>query len=161
LFVAVLVAIGFECGSAPLRLIQVQRSTPDVYTFLGDVRGARQTSAVIELPMASGFSVFYMFWSTRHWRPLINGYSGYAPRDYEETVARMRTFPDGAAIARLRALNVGHILIHEYYYTEKERTALMLAMARSPDVIPLGRYRDWIGTTQVFELTPAAHPRDQ
>src|SRR5262249_49336002 len=155
--IAALVAIAVEGGSAPLRLTPVQRSTPDVYTALDKFLDPQRRSAVIELPMASGFNVFYMFWSTRHWRPLVNGYSGYAPRDYEETVRRMCDFPDADSIARLRALDVRHILIHESYYPPKERIALMLAIARNHDLIPVGKYRDWIGMTQVFELRPAAH----
>jgi len=155
LFIAVVVAIGIECGSAPMRLIEVPRSTPDVYTFLRNLRDRQDGSAVIELPIASGFNVVYMFWSTRHWRPLVNGYSGYTPRDYDDTVKLMDTFPDEASIARLRALNVGHILVHEYYYAARERTALMSAMMQTHELIPAGRYRDWIGTTQVFELRPA------
>jgi hypothetical protein len=153
LFIAVLAAIGVECGSAPIRLIEVPRSTPDVYRFLQ--RERQNGSAVIELPMASGFNVFYMYWSTRHWRPLVNGYSGYTPRDYDDTVELMDTFPDEASIARLRELNVGHILVHEYYYAPRKRTALMLAMMGREELTPVGRYRDWIGTTQVFELRPA------
>jgi hypothetical protein len=155
MFIAVLAAIGLECGSAPLRLMEVPRATPDVYTFLQKVPGKQDQSAVIELPMSSGFNVFYMFWSTRHWRPLVNGYSGYIPRDYDETVKRMKTFPDAASIARLRTLNVEYILVHEYYYGQQERTALILSMVRSRELIPVGRYRDWIGTTQVFALRPA------
>jgi hypothetical protein len=34
----------------------------------------------------------------------------------------------------------------------------MLATARAPDLIPVGRYRDWIGMTQVFKLKPSPHP---
>jgi hypothetical protein len=158
LFIAVLVAIGVECGSAPLRLMEVPRSTPDVYTFLRKLRDRQDGSAIIELPIASGLNVFYMFWSTQHWRSLVNGYSGYTPRGYNYTVKLMDTFPDEASIARLRALNVGHILVHEYYYAPRERTALMLAMMRRHELIPVGGYRDWIGTTRVFELRPA-HPQ--
>lgn len=156
-FIAVLAAIGLECGSAPLRLVEVPRATPDVYRILQQAPDPYDRSAVIELPMVSGFNAYYMFWSTRHWRPLVNGYSGYIPRDYDETVKRMETFPDAASIARLRALNVRHILVHETYYAPKERTALMLAMLRTRELIPVGGYRDWAGTTQVFDLRPA-HP---
>jgi hypothetical protein len=161
LLVAALVAIGVESGSAPLHLTEIQRSPPDVYTVLDRFLEPERGPAVIELPMASGFNVVYMFWSTRHWRPLVNGYSGYAPRDFEETVKCMDTFPDQASIARLRALNVSHILLHGYYYPERERTAVILAAARSPDLFPVGRYRDWIGTTDVFALAPVTQRRER
>jgi hypothetical protein len=72
----------------------------------------------------------------------------------------MDKFPDAASIARLRALNVGHILVHGYYYPERERTALALAAARNPDLVAVGRYRDWIGITDVFALAPATQRRE-
>ena len=158
LLIAVLVAIGIDSGSAPLRQTEVQRSTPYVYTALDTFLDPQHKSVVIELPMAAGFNAVYMFWSTRHWRSLVNGYSGYAPRDFEETVKCLCTFPDAESIARLQALNVGHVLIHEAYYSERERTALMLATAHSRDLIPVGRYRDWIGMTQVFAVKPSTQP---
>jgi hypothetical protein len=158
LLITVLVAIGLESGSAPLRLIEVPRREPDVYTFLKTSPATNTGSVVIEFPIEAGFNPLYMFWSTRHWRPLVNGYSGFTPRDYEETVTRLRTFPDKASIARLAELHVRYILVHEYYYTHSERTALLLAIARSPDLISVGEYRDWIGMTYVFEMKAAALP---
>jgi len=153
--IAVLVAVGLESGAAPLRLMEVPRSEPDLYTFIkraSDRTGSRPV--MIELPMESGFNSLYMFWSTRHWHSLVNGYNGFIPRDYEETVKIMRTFPDDRSIARLRQHNVRRIVVHDSYYSERERAALMLAMAKRPDVIPAGKYRDWIGMAQIFELKP-------
>ena len=34
----------------------------------------------------------------------------------------------------------------------------MLATARSRDLVPVGRYRDWIGMTQVFGVKPSTRP---
>lgn len=158
--ITVLVAIAVECASVPLRLVEVPRQAPDIYVFLGKSLPTDDRSVTIEFPMESGFSPLYMFWSTRHWHPLVNGYSGFTPPDYEETRTCMRTFPDGRSIARLRQLNVKYILVHQAYYSQKERTALLLAAARSPDLIPAGQYRDWIAMTQVFELRPVADPID-
>ena len=140
LFITVLAAIGLESGSAPMRLIEVPRREPDIYTFLKKSPATNTGSVVIEFPLESGFNSLYMFWSTRHWRPLVNGYSGYTPPDYAETMRRLRTFPDKASMARLAELNVRHILVHEAYYSQRERTKILLAIARSPDLIPAGQY---------------------
>src|SRR5262249_54483362 len=147
--IAALVAIGVEYGSSPVQLDEVPTRTPDVYRFVS--RADR--GVVVELPIVEGYlNPTYMFWSTRHWHPLVNGYSGFRPLDYAETVRRMRTFPDAAGIARLRQLDVRYILVHEAYFLEKERTRLMLALAKQPELTPAGSYRDWIGNTRVFEL---------
>ena len=150
----VLVAVGLESGAAPLRLTEVPRREPDLYTFIKNSTDTTGRPVMIELPMESGFNSLYMFWSTRHWHSLVNGYSGFIPRDYEETVKIMRTFPDDRSIARLRRYNVRRIVVHDSYYLAGERTALMLAMAQRADLIPAGKYRDWIGMAQIFELKP-------
>ena len=103
-----------------------------------------------------------MYWSTTHWHPLVNGFSGYIPPDYEETAALMRTFPDDDAIERLRRLGVKYILVHEAFYSSKAYTAMMLDVLRRPELTPHGRYRDWAGWTHLFELqrghaTPASN----
>jgi hypothetical protein len=153
--IIVLVAIGMECSSSPVQLDDVPARTPDVYRFLG----LADRGVVVELPIVEGYlNPTYMFWSTKHWHPLVNGYSGFKPLDYAETLQRMRTFPDDAAIARLRQLDVRYILVHETYFREKERTRLLLALARRPELVAGGSYRDWIGQTRVFELT-SAEPR--
>ena len=150
--IVVLVAIGVECSSSPVQLDEVPIRTPDVYRFLG--RSDR--GVVVELPIVEGYlNPTYMFWSTKHWHPLVNGYSGFRPLDYAETLQRMQTFPDDAAIARLRQLDVRYILLHETYFQQKERTRLLLALARRPELVAAGSYRDWLGQTRVFELRPA------
>jgi hypothetical protein len=152
LFVAVLVAVGVEFGSLPMYLRDVPASAPvpDVYKFVKTLEPA----VMIELP--EPLSPWYMYWSTTHWRPLVNGFSGYTPPDYEKTARLMSTFPDDDAIERLRRLNVKYILVHEAFYSSKTYTAMMLEVVRKPELIPHGKYRDWVGWTQLFELQRAA-----
>jgi hypothetical protein len=153
LFMSVLVAVGVECGSLPMYLRDVPGPVPDVYKILKTMDPA----VVIELPDA--LSPWYIYWSTNHWHPLVNGFSGFAPVDYDKTMRLMQTFPDDDAIARLRRLDVRYILLHESFYTNKAYTALMLKVLNRSDLIPHGRYRDWVGWTHVFELErPAASP---
>ena len=83
------------------------------------------------------------------------------PPDYQKTALLMSTFPDDEAIARLRLLDVKYILVHEAFYPSKDYTTLMLDVLKRPELIPHGKYRDWVGWTQLFELqsaTAAARP---
>ncbi len=144
---AVLVAVGLECGSAPMYLVDVPPPTPDVYRFVKTL----DQSVIIELPMF--LSAEYMYWSTFHWHSLVNGYSGYEPPDYEKTTTLMKAFPDDEAIARLRHLDVRYVLVHESFYTGDGATALLVRTVRRPDLIPHGKYKDWQGWTHLFELT--------
>jgi hypothetical protein len=147
--VAVLVAVGLECGSGPMYLFDVPAPSPvpDVYRFIKTL----DRSVIIELPMF--LSGEYMYWSTFHWHPLVNGYSGYEPPDYEKTTTLMKAFPDDEAIARLRHLDVRYVLVHESFYTGDAATALLVRTLQRPDLVPHGKYKDWQGWTHIFELT--------
>jgi hypothetical protein len=148
LLATALVAIGVESGSSPLALVPQSTDVPPIYQFL-----QRATpSVIIELPMGD-YDPTYMFWSTYHWHSLVNGYSGYTPADVIETTALMDSFPDPPSVARLKTLDVRYILVHQAFYKPAEYAALMDGLARWADLIPSGRYRDWVGAdTQIFEL---------
>ena len=74
-----------------MRLVELPTEVPDVYKYLRTV----DRSVLIELPMVDwDLSTTYMYWSTTHWHQLVNGYSGYAPPDYIDTLTLMQTaFP--------------------------------------------------------------------
>jgi uncharacterized membrane protein (UPF0136 family) len=84
---------------------------PPVYHWL-----ARQQNieAVLELPMVDfNAEISYMLMATRHWKPLLNGFSGYFPDPY----LRFREgccwpVPNPRQLAVLRDWGVTHILLH-------------------------------------------------
>src|SRR5262249_28100306 len=55
----------------------------------------------------------YLFNATRHWRPLVNGYSGLVPASYVTHYEQLRGFPDGRSIDALRSLGVTHVVVHD------------------------------------------------
>ncbi|PWT81645.1 MAG: hypothetical protein C5B57_10085 [Blastocatellia bacterium] len=152
LIVSVLAALALECGAGPLPMDTVPTQLPDVYKFLK----SRNQAVVVELPIDDGYLTrMFMYWSAQHLSRLVNGYSGMIPRDYELTLTRMSRFPNAAAIARLRELEVRYILVHESFIQEQQRLGLILELARRPELLPHGKFRSWVGTTLVFELKPA------
>jgi hypothetical protein len=54
----------------------------------------------------------YVMNSTAHWRPLVNGYSGYIPRGYLDSVAKFASFPAPEAIDAMRSAGVTHVMVH-------------------------------------------------
>ncbi|HUR34339.1 MAG TPA: hypothetical protein VM032_11135 [Vicinamibacterales bacterium] len=128
---------------------------PDVYKV---IRGAAP-GAVLELPLPDlnrlpGWEPFYEAWSLWHWKPLVNGYSGYHPADYLLTVQRMAVFPVDGTLDRLRAHDVRYIVVHRAFYDQEGYARLMLRMAVRPELKPWGAYRDSVGTADIFELLP-------
>jgi hypothetical protein len=73
-------------------------------------------AVVVELPFYSGPAAFlhakYMLNSTEHWRPMLNGYSGFLPFSYQRNYEALEGFPDARSIAWLRALGVTHVFLH-------------------------------------------------
>ena len=150
-----LILIVLECGSAPMQLIDAPTRAPEVYRVVGSLGRA----VIVEFPMAEpawlpGYDPMYAFFSISHWNPLINGYSGYVSARYLDTLRRMLTFPDDASIVHLTGLDVRYILVHESFYKASEFADLMIEMSRREDLIPSGKYHDWIGNVQIFELKP-------
>jgi hypothetical protein len=147
LLVTALVAVGVESGSSPIALAAQPTALPPVYRFLQ----SEAPSVIVEFPM-SVYEATYMFWSTYHWHSLVNGYSGYEPWDALDTRALMQTFPDDESVARLKALQVRFVLVHQAFYRPDDYADLMEEIAQRPELVAAGRYRDWVGDTQIFEV---------
>lgn len=151
---ALLLLLGSEGWHRPVALTDAEPVTPPpVYQVLAKAA----PGTILELPLPDpealpGHEPQYQIWSLWHWRPLVNGYSGYYPRDYLMTLLRMNVFPGEGTIDRLRAHDVRYIIVHRAFYDEERYTRLMLRMATRPDLKPWGSYRDTVGTADIFEL---------
>jgi hypothetical protein len=98
---------------------------------------ARRDGAVLQIP-AHGESDMEtiranaqaMFESITHWRPLVNGYGGYYPEGFRETLALAARLPDPAALAELgRRTGVASIVVRGES-TSAEQRAAFEALAR-------------------------------
>lgn len=77
---------------------------------VGAVSGAHGSAAELALPALHARA---MYRSIFHWRPLLNGYSGYWPSGFEQRMALARRLPDGDALATLRRdTGLDAILVH-------------------------------------------------
>ncbi len=112
-FGAALAAVAcFELGPHPVRWMRVLKEAefPPVYGWLAN---RPEVLAVAEIPMfASPVETSYMYYSTAHWKPLANGFSGYDPPIHRELAARLRSVPGAADLERLRQLGITHMVIH-------------------------------------------------
>ena len=111
------------------------------------IREQADSGNVLEIPMTTGqtagrtepdLAAEYMVYSTSHWKPLINGYSGYAPRAYIGLIKATETI-DGHNVKGLRevleAWNVGTVLVHWDRFHSKEvasRWRTLTALDQSP-----------------------------
>jgi len=60
---------------------------------------------VIEFPFyGDSGDVWYMYWGTYHWLPLVNGWSGFSPPGTVYLSRAMAAFPDPATTAEKKPL---------------------------------------------------------
>lgn len=102
---ALLLARVFEAGAAGVRPAALGTTPSPVYRALASSAGE---GALLELPMGGGGAprgpyreAAYMLASTVHWKPLINGYSGYAPPTYDLLAGAARRLPEPGALQEL------------------------------------------------------------
>jgi hypothetical protein len=130
-------------GLAPLP--PLPSTPPPVYAFLQTLPA---TSAIVELPLGEpAFDVRYLFFSTSHWRPLVNGYTGGRPAEYElldQTLQDLFTRPERAWTV-LRQARPTHAVVHEDFY-EAGRGELVSRWLRANGAREIGTF----GADRVF-----------
>jgi hypothetical protein len=75
-----------------------------------------------------------MYRSTLHWRPMVNGYSGYYPRSYTQLLIAMRPFPDTNSIEYLQERGVTMLIVHDVPGSRTPYAEAALRLARDPKV---------------------------
>ena len=80
-----------------------------------------------EVPFYPRQAVFenaeYVLNSTAHWRPLMNGYSGYTPASYVEFADVFWYFPRDYAIDAMQRAGVTHVMVHPERLGLKPKTS--------------------------------------
>ena len=121
--IVLVAAVNLEAVRAPFQYREFH-GIPAVYDRLRDEPHA----VVVELPFFERRSFFgnaeYMIYATRHRHPLVNGYSGFVPRDYDANAQAMRAFPADDALERLHQLGVTHIVVHPASGLEQRRAEI-------------------------------------
>ena len=128
LLIAVMI---FELWPAPLRLVKVPGDVEELPRIYKHVDSLPSDAVLIELPIAIGESeqkleadARYMYFSTFHWRRLVNGYSGFIPQAYMELVNVILGAAPKVAFSALKAFGVQYILAHTDELSDAEKTRL-------------------------------------
>ena len=110
--VAAVVVINAEAFRAPLPY-QPFNGVPRVYH-----RMIFEENAVIaEFPLHGRQQIFlnatYMLNSTVHWKPIVNGFSGFMPESYVSAHQDLKDFPAPTALEALRRRRITHVIVHD------------------------------------------------
>jgi hypothetical protein len=145
-----------ESLNRPLELRDLPPHTPAVYEWLRE----KESGPIVEYP-AAGLEgrvgpqdATSLYYSTTHWRPLLNGYSGFVPPSYLELLDRLRGFPDAAAIAYLHQRRVRYLLVHEIFYLHGGFEQDIQALRGRDGASEVAMFVDpLLGRTYVYDLT--------
>lgn len=118
---AALLLTAFEYRAFPVDITPVEREPAPVYRWLAEVslRGA-----IIEWPFATDSEVEYQFRSTAHWKPLVNGYSGFGPPGYQELAAMFSEKPIRAEVwKRMAEMGACLLVVHPRAIPDEHRAS--------------------------------------
>lgn len=105
---------------------------PDFYRRLGEMP---EVEAVAELPLPGIRSLWVeylrMYFSTAHWKPIVNGASGHFPRPYLRLVESFEMPPSAANLEALRGLGVTHLVLSTHRRDRKGKPGDRMSAARS------------------------------
>lgn len=153
---ALTILVAIDGATSGMWIMNAPYQPASVFNVYKSIR-ALGPGPVLELPLPRldalpGHEATFMLWSTAHWHPLVNGYSGYYPHEYSQTVSRIERFPDDQSIAQLTNIGVRYIVVHRVYYDEQEYGALIEKMDARPELRSQGTYDDPLGECHLFVL---------
>ena len=123
-------------GVAPPARVEPRNNAPAVYRALVTLPDAR---VIAEFPFGdAAWELRAVYYSTVHWKRLLNGYSGAFPQSYKIRVARLQRIADDPAAAwqTLRDAGTTHVIVHEAAYVtgEAEKVETWLAANGATEV---------------------------
>jgi hypothetical protein len=80
-------------------------------------------TVLADLPLGqTDYDVRAMYYSIAHWRPILNGYSGFFPLHYGRAIVSLSEVPrhPDVSMAMLRELGATHVIVHEGAYLDAE-----------------------------------------
>jgi len=129
-----------------LELEPVWPRPPSIYDAIANDRSA--VLAEFPMPPHQDFSwrdARYLYLSTFHWHPIVNGNSGWAPPSYLELLKEERDFPSDESIAYLKQRGVDYIGWHGAF-TNPTRYRHTAELLDARDDLTLVAVAPWAGS---------------
>ncbi|HYK40874.1 MAG TPA: hypothetical protein VE007_00700, partial [Thermoanaerobaculia bacterium] len=125
---AALLLTAVEYRAFPIEVPAVERDAAPIYAWLA---GVPLSGAAVEWPITDDIEPEHVFRSTAHWKPLVNGYSGFGPPHYHALTALLAQprIPD-AIWEEMRRLGGSVLLFHPTETTDENRRKYLEAVRR-------------------------------
>jgi hypothetical protein len=125
---------------------EVPAAPPTVAWLASAPRGV-----VLELPWnAAGESALYLYWSTGHWQPMLNGFGSFDPPGQAGIGLLGNRWPTAYSAGEFRRLGVRYVVVHEEMLRPAHRTRLLATTE-----LPAGvRLAFAAGPHRIYEIDP-------
>lgn len=139
---------------------EVDRRVSHWYPWLRTIPDA----VVFEWPVTVPWRLYdmldvkYMYRSTLHWRPLLNGYSGHFPPSYTELLLVAQSFPDTESLTYLQQRGATVLVVHEVPGRTDSYEETVQLLTRDPNVRVIARDRDAGSRVTFFRLYGSSRP---
>jgi hypothetical protein len=139
-----------EGNAVPPARVEPKANAPAVYRQLASMPAEL---VLAEFPFGDpAWELRYVYYSTVHWKRIVNGYSGGFPQGYKVRVARLQRIdesPDDAWQTLVQARTT-HVVVHESAMRTDD-AALIHGWLRSRGAREIGRF----GSDVLYDLTHA------
>ena len=149
---ATLILVEYFSAPLPTTKVPTRDELPSVYRWVSS--STSMDSPILELPLplesqgVCEIECLRLYMSTFHFRPLVNGYSGYYPPMYNELRRRWEQESFASNLADAEALGVRYLLLHHSGWREGERERI----EREADELPTRLRRIDTGDDQATVL---------
>jgi hypothetical protein len=131
--IAIVTLANVDALVAPIGFVSAE-PIPTIYDRLARIDHA----VIVEIPFPPpdrfARNAPFMLASTRHWHPMLNGFSGLLTNSYDAQFAALQNFPDGVSIRALREQHVTHVVVHTTLLEAAGGRAAVGAVLLSPDL---------------------------
>jgi hypothetical protein len=133
----------------PLASIATGEDVPKVYRWLAT---KPLNGPIVELPLGQSFwqALKYMYFSTYHWLPLVNGTSRYSPPTYEQLSSEIAALPSRESAELLSAIGVKGLVLHTDQLEPSEVALWQQAKLSEIGLEEIARF----GSDVVYRLAP-------
>jgi hypothetical protein len=148
---ATIVVLAAEYASAP-PLMSIVLRPPPAYIELRKL----PSGPVVEFPMPApdalpGPDPSYEYWSTFHWFPLLNGYSGYYPRQYLDLLEALKAPGALEWLPILERVGTRYALVHLSAAPDPQALAVLAILRQRNEWVPRGSYSGVSDVVWMFE----------
>lgn len=142
-----------EYSVRPLELVRYDNSPPPVYELLARLpRGVVAEFPAARPDVLPGPDARYIYMSTFHWKPLVNGYSGYYPPWYALRLVDFQGFPDAHSLEVLRRMDVTYVVAHLSNDRAIERAKFVSHLEAQRELELIAALKDGIDVALLYRL---------